>query len=400
MYEKQDDEKIMEYLMQIPDPRERRGVRYKYADLLLIYMYAVLTGCSNATEIAYYAELKYRYFQELLGIDGIPSHDTFSRIMRMTDFEKLSESLQNWLAAEYPDICERYCGMKILHVDGKAVRAAGEKSRGEKPVYHLNAMYEGESIGVKIERIGEKENEISALPEFLGRFNLKDTIVTVDAIGCNRTVIGAIEKGGGKYVVPVKENNLRLLRSIEKKIRESEENGEWDELERTSCLKKEHGRIESTEMRMIKDTSFIYEELGAEGIYGTIARVGVMDKKVTANRKGKESVSRNRSILITDVEDISVENLLKIKAAHWNIEMQHWLLDVQLREDMHTAGKGNAATNSSILRRFCLMVKEHDRELSKKPMSRFLMANAHDVNRIERLLFGEVANENHAEDAN
>lgn len=46
------------------------------------------------------------------------------------------------------------------------------------------------------------------------------------------------------------------------------------------------------------------------------------------------------------------------------------------------------------------MVKEHDRELSKKPMSRFLMANAHDVNRIERLLFGEVANENHAEDAN
>ncbi len=229
--------------MQIPDPRERRGVRYKYADLLLIYMYAVLTGCSNATEIAYYAELKYRYFQELLGIDGIPSHDTFSRIMRMTDFEKLSESLQNWLAAEYPDICERYCGMKILHVDGKAVRAAGEKSRGEKPVYHLNAMYEGESIGVK------------------------------------------------------------------------------------------------------------------------------------------------------------VENLLKIKAAHWNIEMQHRLLDVQLREDMHTAGKGNAATNSSILRRFCLMVKEHDRELSKKPMSRFLMANAHDVNRIERLLFDEVANENHAEDA-
>ncbi len=110
MYEKQDDEKIMEYLMQIPDPRERRGVRYKYADLLLIYMYAVLTGCSNATEIAYYAELKYRYFQELLGIDGIASHDTFSRIMRMTDFEKLSESLQNWLAAEYPDICERYCG--------------------------------------------------------------------------------------------------------------------------------------------------------------------------------------------------------------------------------------------------------------------------------------------------
>ncbi len=61
--------------------------------------------------------------------------------------------------------------MLMAKPSGLPVKKAG----GEKPLHHLNAMYEGESTGVKLERIGEKENEISALPGFLGRFNLKDT---------------------------------------------------------------------------------------------------------------------------------------------------------------------------------------------------------------------------------
>lgn len=58
-------------------------------------------------------------------------------------------------------------------------------------------MYEGGTIGVGIRRVGEKENEISGLPDYLKQFDLKDTIVTMDAMGCNQTVIKAIRKGGG-----------------------------------------------------------------------------------------------------------------------------------------------------------------------------------------------------------
>ncbi len=63
--------------------------------------------------------------------------------MRFTDFEELSAGLGRWLREHFPDICEHHEGLKILHVDGKAGRATSEKSKGEKPVYHLNAMYEG-----------------------------------------------------------------------------------------------------------------------------------------------------------------------------------------------------------------------------------------------------------------
>lgn len=382
---------LLAFLKQVEDPRRPRGIRYPFASLLLMCIYAVLAGHSEPTEIEYYAELNKEYFTRLLGIKRVPSHDTFSRVLRFTDFESLSGELGGWLRERFPDICERNSGMKVLHVDGKATRAAAEKSKGERPVYHLNAMYEGESIGVEIKKVGEKENEISCLPEYLGKFNLEDTIVTIDAIGCNKTVIDAIHKGKGSYVVPVKENQKRLLEAIREETERLEETGEFKNLDRAEKINKEHGRLEKTRMTMIGDTSFIYEKLGLESFYGSIARIGIMDKKVITEQEGKERTTESRAAVITDVEEMTVENMLKIKAAHWNIEMQHWLLDVQLREDEKTSRKGNGVTNGGILRRFCMMVRKHDSELSAKPMKRFLMANEHDVQRIEKLLFGNIA---------
>lgn len=391
MMSENESKELLFFLGQVPDPRHSRGKRYRFADLLLMCIYAVLAGHSEATEIAYYVELNFEYFRELLGIEETPSHDTFSRVMRFTDFEKLSASLGKWLRERFPDICERNGGLKILHVDGKASRASSEKTKGEKPIYHLNAMYEGESIGVMVKRVGEKENEITCLPEYLKMFDLEDTIVTVDAIGCNNTVIKAIQSGGGNYVVPVKENQKRLLQTISKEIERLETTGKIKELDKAEKITKEHGRLEKVSMRMIDNTAFLYEELGTDSFYGSIARIGIMEKKVSTEREGKEETTESRSVIITDVESMSVENLLKIKAAHWNIEMQHWLLDIQLREDGKTARRENAVTNGAILRRLCMTVRKYDKKLSGKPMKRFLMANEHDIKRVEDLLFGAVA---------
>lgn len=392
-YESDEIKGLMEILEKVPDPRCARGVRYPFSHLLLISIYAVLAGHSSAIEIAYYAELNYDYFKALINLKKIPSHDTFSRVLRYTDFEALSKSLGEWLRENFPETYEKYQDRKALHIDGKAVRGASEKSKGEKGIYHLNAMYEGGAIGVEIKRVGEKENEISCLPEYLKQFNLIDTIVTIDAIGCNQRVINAIQEGGGNYILPVKENQKKLWKTINEEIKELTEEGKWDKLDSIEVLQKEHGRIEKIEFRMISDTSFVYEKLGLKSFYGTIARVGVMDKKIEMMKEGKEVKTKNRSIYITDVENITVEEMQKIKAAHWNIEMQHWILDIQLREDQQTARKDGAVTNGSILRRFCMMMKKHDTELSEKPMKRFLMANEHDPNRIEKLLFKNVAQE-------
>lgn len=392
-YGSDESRELMEILEDVPDPRCTRGVRYRFSHLLLMCVYAVLAGHSAAMEIAYYVELNFDYFRELLKIEKVPSHDTFSRVLRYTDFKALSSSLGEWLRENFTEVYEKYQDKKALHIDGKAARGGSEKSKGEKPVYHLNAMYEGGSIGVEIKRVGEKENEISGLPDYLKQFDLKDTIVTMDAMGCNQTVIKAIRKEGGNYVLPVKENQKRLLGTVNEEIEKMIEKGMWDKLERTEVLQKGHGRIERIVFRMLTDTSFVYEKLGLKSFYGTIARIGVMDKTVEMMKEGEEVKTKSRSIFITDVENITVEVMQKIRAAHWNIEMQHWLLDIQLREDQQTARRDDAVTNGSILRRFCMAIKKQDAELSEKPMKRFLMANEHDPNRIEKLLFKNIAQE-------
>ena len=377
-------------LENVPDPRHRRGIRYKLSDLLLMLVYAALCGHSEGSEIAFYVELNEEYFHNLIGLKKIPSHDTFTRLIQMLDFEAFSEMLGDWLWAYYPEICAKYGEYRVLHADGKAIKGAAAKSSGERPVYMLNAMYEGESIGVKIKKIGEKENEISALPDFLKMFNLKKTIVTIDAIGCNSTVIKAIHDGGGKYVLPVKENQKKLLGEIKDEINRLEEEGKMDKLPKAVTINKEHGRAEKIEATLIEDTTFIYEAMGEGSCFSSVSKVLVVDKESTKQENGEEKTTKTRRIMITDLEGLTVKELLKIQQSHWNVEMQHWLLDVQLDEDRKTARKGNAATNAAILRRLCLAVRAKDPELSGKPMKRFLMANEHDAQRVERILFGHV----------
>lgn len=285
-------------------------------------------------------------------------------------------------------------GRKILHIDGKATKAASEKSHGELPVYYLNAMYAGGAIGVELKRVGKKENEISCLPDFLKQFNLKDTIVTIDAIGCNDTVINAILAGGGNYLLPVKENQPRLYAAIQKEVEKKITDGLWDEMESISSLTKMHGRIEKISFRMLPDTSFIYEALGTEKFFGSIARVGVMEK-TTEGRGGSEEKTFTRSFFITDTEDkdFTTETMFAVHASHWRIEALHWVLDVQLREDDKTARRDNAITNGAILRRFCLMVRSYDEQYKSKPFKRFTMANFASPARIENILFNCVAAE-------
>ncbi len=260
-------EDLLCILQKIPDPRQKREIRYRYADLLLMAIYSVLAGHCEATEMQYYAELNCDYFFEILALKQIPSHDTFSRIMQLTNFNQLSASLGEWLKAYFPDLCEKYNGMKVLHVDGKAVRAASKKSAGENSIYELNAMYEGESIGVTVQQVGDKQNEATCLPAFLKLFNLENTIVTIDAIGCCPNVINAILDGDGHYSIPVKENQPRLFAAINAQIAALESSGEFGNLPSAEQVIKDHGRIENITAHLLEDTSFIVENLGNESFF-------------------------------------------------------------------------------------------------------------------------------------
>lgn len=384
---------LREALSSIPDPRKERGVRYKYCDLILLIIYAILSGFSTGVDIEFYVEENFEYFQKMIGLKNVPSHDTFSRIMRITNFDNLASVLSTWLVKYYPETYKKYQEKKVLHLDGKAICAASEKSKGEEPIYLLNAMYEGGSISVYSKRVGEKTNEIGELPTFLNQFNLEETIVTIDAIGTNENIIKAIIDKKGHYLLQVKDNQSNLKIEIEKEIENLKLKNEYEKLETAQLELTGHGRHEIIKTTLIKNTQFIFEKLGLKSFYGTIAHVAVFDKTTEKLVDGHNQTTNTRALLITNLEGLSAENIQSIKLSHWNIEAQHWILDVQLNEDLNTARRDNSIENASAIKKFCLWIKKQDKEIdqSKINVKRFAYKNTMNIERISKLLFMDIA---------
>ena len=117
----------------------------------------------------------------------------------------------------------------------------------------------------------------------------------------------------------------------------------------------------------------------------------MIEKKTSKKENGEWIQTETISYVITDLESISIENLLNIKLSHWNIEASHWLLDVQLNEDRLTSRIGNATVNASILKRFCMRIKKQSTEFKNGTLKRMLLAGCIKPDKISNVLFIDIA---------
>jgi len=362
--------RLYDALREIPDYRDPRGVRYKLADLHFMMICAILCGMRNAVEIVEYISYRIDDFKKILDVKSVPSHDTISRVYIHTDWTYLTKHLQDWLECNYPEKSRLYQGRRVYHIDGKAIRASADKGNGEKAPYQLNFQEEGKSIGIRSLSISEKENEIRRIPDMLDFLDLADAIVTIDAIGCQRKIMKKILSKGGHFMIPIKDNQTALLESVQSEKNRLILTGKWEGLPSFRLQKLEHGRCETYSLRIIENTEFLLDEFGADDEFMSIARIGVIEK--TSVDKITKEKTVTESYIATDLCDIEPENFLGIKLSHWNIEAQHWILDVQLDEDRQRQRLGNSKTNSTAFRRF-LMALAKNPEHPKWTVSKFMI---------------------------
>ena len=380
---------LKEMLEDIKDPRAKRGIRHRLSDVILIMIFATLCGYDTSTDIEIYGEEHAEDFEKYFGIKKTPSHDTISRILKMIDFTALYELFSSFLQVFYPSTYIKYAGKTVTHIDGKAVKAATKKSEGQNTVYLLNSYVEGETISLKSLEIGDKENEISAIPNYLDFLGIKDSIITIDAIGCNTKIIKSILDHKCNFFLIVKENQKMLLNAINREIELLEKENKFEKLETCSLLNKDHGRIEAMKATIISDTEFIFDS-NLNEIFNNIGKICVIDKTTTSKINGESKTTKTRTICITDLTELSVNEMLEIKLSHWNIEASHWILDVQYKEDYSTSRSGNSIVNLSLLRKFGMRMRNSSEEFSKKPIKRMFMRNvSHFENIIEMLCIDE-----------
>ena len=319
---------IREEFSKIQDIRHQSYVDHQLADVCVIIMCAALCGIDSLEKISVYAKGKIQFFKEKFGIERIPSASTLCRILRVLDPKEVSDAIVR-IMKQHIEIAD-----EILAVDGKAIRSTSLHNEPHSALQVLTVFGTKSGISFEQKQIHHKTNEIPVFQEILNYLNIKDKIITADAMHCQKETCRKIIEKGGNYVFGLKEN--QQVTYEEAKLFLNDENNKNLIETFVASPEKGHGRIDQRICRKIKEISWLNSDWsGIKSIF-------------SVRRKSEET-----RYYITSL-DASPEKLLQISRDHWKIESMHWQLDVVFNEDNCTLQSDEAQLALNSFRKLAL----------------------------------------------
>lgn len=283
---------------------------------------ASLCGASTATEFSLFARERKQALSRLIDYDVAPSHDTFSRLLRLLDPEAFGQAFAAF-AAGFARACQ-----EVVSVDGKALRRAYEKGFSASPPLTVSAFATQTRLCLAAVSPGAGDNEVEAALKVVELIDLAGRMVTTDALHCHRRMADAIIERGGHYLLALKGNRRHWVACARQRLDEvipaSAEQAE------TSHGRKEWRRaevVEAIEPLMTGHRAFV---------------------RITSQRDQAKPLTR----LFMASTVPSPHQALELTRVHWQIENGlHWMLDVHLGEDQSRARKDNAPANTALINR-------------------------------------------------
>jgi len=343
------ESKLIKYLKEIEDPRIDRNKLHSLLDILVISITAVICGADNWNEIEDFGKAKENWFRQFLELNnGIPSHDTFNRV-----FQRLSPRWLNECSIEF---FKEKLNEKREHIaiDGKTVRRSGSKTNNKSALHIVSAWMCKSGISLGQLKVEEKSNEIIAIPELLEKLEIKNSIISIDAMGTQKEIAEKIISKQGDYVLALKNNHPRLYASVSNFFEKNYANGFKDQVHKYSkSEEKAHGRIEKREYWMFSEIDWLEQKNEWAGFKS----IGVARNEVIENSK----VSIEHRYYITSLKNSPVLFRDSVRK-HWGIENScHWVLDMAFREDESRARKEFAGENFTLLRKIALNLLKQEK---------------------------------------
>lgn len=200
---------LLDVLVDVPDPRKRRGLRHPLAAILALAVLAMLTGAKGYEAIAQFGRDKGQTLAFALGFrrGKTPAKSTFSILFRALNIAAFEAALTRWIRSRLPEGEEL-----IVALDGKTARGSKD---GDVPGQHLVAAYAPQCQAVLAQiRVDTKTNEHKAALQLLGLLPLQGGLVTGDALFCQRDLCAKIIEQGGDYLFFAKDNQPSLVIDI------------------------------------------------------------------------------------------------------------------------------------------------------------------------------------------
>ncbi len=334
---------LLEWMDYIEDTRQQRKVRHKLKDIIVIVFFATLATVDDWVEMEYFAHYHEEYLKKYIELkNGIPSHDTLSRVFGMLSPEILQQLYRKW--QEHLDKNEGKTLKKLICVDGKTMR--GNKRKDGKPNHIITAWNREDSFSLGQKVVDTKSNEITAIPELLEKIHIKGQIVTIDAMGTQTAIAEKIRAKHADYVLVLKENQKSLCEDVALFLMDEHEK---EKLRKRGSYKrtieKAHRQTEIREYYETEKIAWLMPKKGWKGLKS----IGMEEKTIWKEGKEKKEYRYYISSLKEDIEQFS-----RAVRGHWSIESMHWHLDVTFKEDANTTLDKQAAENLNIIRKWCL----------------------------------------------
>jgi predicted transposase YbfD/YdcC len=341
---------LTEPFCDLPDPRSRHGRRYPLDALVTIAVCAALCGAEDWSAVAAFGQAKADWFGTFLDLpEGTPSHDTFDRVFALLDPEAFERCFRRWTAALAGELAG------TVSIDGKTLRRSFDTAAGAAAIHMVSAWAGAHGMVFGQLAVGEKSNEIAAIPKLLELLDIKGCVVTIDAMGCQKHIARSIAERGGEYVLAVKDNQPTLHGGVREAFDRAARDGWGDRAHDThEELDKGHGRIERRTTTITWDRRDLVHAAG-----WTSVRCLVQARR---ERTVGTTTTVTTHHYITSMDTRRADRAAAAVRAHWEVENRlHWSLDVSFNEDQSRLRKGHGPENMSRLRRLALNALRNDK---------------------------------------
>ncbi|MGY4920275.1 ISAs1 family transposase [Streptomyces sp. 900116325] len=211
---------LADFLDRLPDPRRCQGRRYRLGALLTLCSAAVLAGAVTLAAITRFAVGLDPDLHRRLGLThGVPRSCTLGRLLARLDGDALDTAIGTWmnlqLSDDNPAPAEARPPLRAIAVDGKTLR--GSRTATTAAVHLVAALVHGERAIVAQRQVSSKSNEITAFRPLIEPLDLRDTVVTFDALHTQHDHARfLVEEKKAHYVAVVKGNHPTLQAQLKK----------------------------------------------------------------------------------------------------------------------------------------------------------------------------------------
>jgi predicted transposase YbfD/YdcC len=348
---------VVAHFRELEDPRSEINRKHPLASVLVIALIAVLAGASGPTAIAQWAAIKEEILAAVLPLPyGVPRKDVFRRVLMALRPEAFQACFAAWVRSLRDEAAaETGVERPTLAVDGKTLRRSHDRKNGLGALHSVTVWASEYGLSLGQAACQEKSNEITAIPELLKLVDVSGAVVTIDAMGCQKEIAGAIFAAKGDYVLALKGNQGALHQAVvDHVLKRWDDDFAGDVVGRRQTDETGHGRRESRTYIQLDAP----KDLPGLKAWRGLKSIGVAISEVVRDGETTDEVRYYISSLPVEPDARAFAHAIR---SHWGVENGcHWTLDVTFREDESRIRKEHLRENMAWLNRFSLsLLKQH-----------------------------------------